>query len=120
MILNDFKVVRKMACLECPHSKNRHDNTHDNVMEMNRLDEYVSTNSDANPRIRSSHFNKISLLPTINHWTDMAQAFLEAHVEMQFGNPTPLKEFMNLELGEPFRLDEGDDVWEIITSEEDA
>ena len=39
---------------------------------------------------------------------------------MQFGNSTPLKEFMNLELGEPFRLDEGEDVREIITSEEDA
>lgn len=67
MSLNDFKVVRKTTRLECPHCKNRHDNTHDNVMEMNRLGEYVSVNSDVNPRIRSFHFNKISLPPPINH-----------------------------------------------------
>ena len=47
-------------------------------------------------------------------------SFLQSLVEMEFGNPMPLKEFLNLELGEPFCADEGEDVREVITSEEDV
>lgn len=89
-------------------------------MEMNRLGEYVQTNLNANPRIRSFHFNKIPLPPPISRWSDLVQAFLEANVEMSYGNPTPLKEFLNLELDEPFRLDESEDVREIIMMNDDV
>lgn len=63
----DMEIVRKTTRLECPHCKNRHDNTKDNVMEMNRLGEYVAANPKADRRIRSFHFNKISLPPPINY-----------------------------------------------------
>ena len=114
----DMDLVKQTTRLVCPSCKGVHENTAEVVDRMNQRGRYVVGNPSADKRIRSFHFNRIAMKPPISWWSNMATEFLSAHIEARFGDPSRLKGFINLSLGEPFRLDEGEDVREIITCDE--
>lgn len=98
----NYREVRKTVRLECPHCGHEHKHTPLTARALNERGQFVSKNPGANPRIRSFRFTALCLPPSVCDWADLVEEFLRAERQAKTGYTTPLEEFVNLQLGQPW------------------
>jgi len=98
----DFKEVRKTVRLECPECGHAHKHTAGTSRMMNNGGRYVAKNPGANERNRSFRFTALCLPPSVCSWEDLVEEFIRANQQAKTGYTTPLQEFVNLQLGQPW------------------
>lgn len=96
----NIELIRECLAMVCPHCEHRHGQSPDEVRLMNAGGGYISENQDAGKRIRSFSFSALSLPERLLSWIDLVAEFLRAKESIETGFDAPLKEFINLQLGE--------------------
>lgn len=102
----DFKAVKETVVMECPSCRKQHQHTPETLRSMNDGGGYVETNPEASGKVRSFRFNSLILPPSVLSWGDLVEEFLKAKDLANKGFTQPLKEFVNLQLAEPWRAEE--------------
>lgn len=102
----DWSHIRKTVRLVCPECGQKHEQTPENESETWRKmiagARYVAENPGAPPEIASYAFNVLCLPPSVMPWWKIVQGWLEAKDQEMKGNLAPLREFITLQLSEPW------------------
>lgn len=96
----DIDLIKENLAMVCPLCGHRHGQSGDEVRQMNEGGEYLTENPDASKRVRSFMFSALSLPERLTPWIDLVEEFLKAKESIETGFDAPLKEFINLQLGE--------------------
>lgn len=102
----DYRKVRETVRMVCPHCERAHKQEPEVIRRMNDRGGYVVRNPGASGRTRSFRFNSLILPPSVLSWGDLVEEFLKAKQLVHHGFTDPLKQFVNLQLAEPWRQEE--------------
>ncbi len=88
------------ARLVCPRCGHEHPHTAETIARLNAGGRYVSDRSIG--AVRSFHFSSLVLSPKVCSWSELVAEFLSAKISAEIRPPALLKEFVNLQLAEPW------------------
>ena len=96
----DWKRIEETLRMVCPKCQHEHRQDAKTMRRMNDGGGYISENEDAPRSIRSFHFNKLVLGERIVPWIDVVGQFIQARKSADAGYLAPMREWINLTLGE--------------------
>lgn len=97
----NMPLIKETLRMVCPLCNHKHNQTAGEVKAMNEGGGYLSENPNiTDHRIRSFMFSALSLPERLVSWYDLVSEFLSAKDSIATGFDAPLKEFVNLQLGE--------------------
>jgi hypothetical protein len=112
----DFEKVIPTTVMHCSKCGHEHANTEQNWRLMTTGGGYQVTNDNPTPKTRSFSFNQLTLPPSVMPWSSLVVDFLKAKRSASTGYILPLREFVTLRLGEPWKESNHIDVQSVVAS----